>query len=205
MLVLPNWLFQLSKCILKYYLTQNGWPKVTFFMSRTRKGSAASISLSTSSKARDLKRQRNKGKIRAGRYASYSSFCFLLLPYSLAFPILLLVKGVIMNGLSSPGEEMALVEHLKGMSLTTGAKHELRSLLVSLQTLGKEDIARKLQRIGENFQLSQIAAVKLADDVVSSYIIDEQAHSLNRYIQKVGKELQDSDTFSWRSRVLLPP
>ncbi|XP_058182511.1 elongator complex protein 1-like isoform X1 [Rhododendron vialii] len=137
----------------------------------TRKGSAASISLSTSSKARDMKRQRNKGKIRAG----------------------------------SPGEEMALVEHLKGMSLTTGAKHELRSLLVSLLTLGKEDIARKLQRIGENFQLSQMAAVKLADDVVCSDIIDEQAHSLNCYIQKVGKELQDSDTFSWRSRVLLSP
>lgn len=114
-----------------------------------------------------------------------------------------MVKGVIMNCLSSPGEEMALVEHLKGMSLTTGAKHELRSLLVSLLTLGKEDIARKLQRIGENFQLSQMAAVKLADDVVSSDIIDEQAHSLNCYIQRVGKELQDSDTFSWRSRVLL--
>lgn len=137
----------------------------------TRKGSASSISASTSSKARDMKRQRNKGKIRAG----------------------------------SPGEEMALVDHLKGMSLTTGAKHELRSLLLSLLTLGNEDIARKLQRIGENFQLSQMAAVELAEDVVSSDIIDEQAHSLNHYIQKVSKELQHSDTFSWRSKVLLSP
>ncbi|KAJ4970844.1 hypothetical protein NE237_003943 [Protea cynaroides] len=45
----------------------------------------------------------------------------------------------------SPGEEMALVEHLKGMPLTTGAQHELKSLLVSLVMLGMEDIARKLQ------------------------------------------------------------
>ncbi|GFZ14885.1 IKI3 family protein [Actinidia rufa] len=109
----------------------------------TRKGSAASISSSNTSKARDMRRQRNKGKIRAG----------------------------------SPGEEMALVEHLKGMSLTAGAKHELKSLLISLVMLAKEDIARKLQRIGENFQMSQIAAVKLAEDAMSSDIIDEQAHS----------------------------
>lgn len=66
-----------------------------------------------------------------------------------------------MNCLSSPGEEMALVDHLKGMSLATGAKHELRSLLLSLLTLGNEDIARKLQRIGENFQLSQMQQLNL--------------------------------------------
>ncbi|CAK9163690.1 unnamed protein product [Ilex paraguariensis] len=103
-------------------------------MSRSRKGSTASISSGTSSKARDMRRQRNKGKIRAG----------------------------------SPGEEMALVEHLKGMSLVAGAKCELKSLLLSLLMLGKEDIARKLQRIGENYQLSQISAVKLAEDAMSS-------------------------------------
>ncbi|GMP22931.1 hypothetical protein CsSME_00000724 [Camellia sinensis var. sinensis] len=141
------------------------------FMSRTRKGSAASISSTTSTKARDTRRQRNKGKIRAG----------------------------------SPGEEMALVEHLKGMSLTTGAKGELKALLVSLVMLGKEDIARRLQRIGENFQLSQMAAVKLAEDAMSSDIIDEQAHSLDHYIRKVRKDPQHLDSFCWRSKVLIPP
>ncbi|KAL6980499.1 Elongator complex protein 1 [Sarracenia purpurea var. burkii] len=133
----------------------------------TRKGSAASISSSTSSKARDTRRQRNKGKIRAG----------------------------------SPGEEMALVEHLNAMSLTTGAKHELKSLIVSLLMLGKEDIARRLQRIGENFQLSQMAAVKLAEDAMSTDIIDEHAHSLDQYIQRVRN--QHLDALFWRSKVLI--
>ncbi|KAA8534238.1 hypothetical protein F0562_031755 [Nyssa sinensis] len=137
----------------------------------TRKGSAASISSSTPSKARGMRRQRNKGKIRAG----------------------------------SPGEEMALVEHLKGMSLTAGAKRELKSLLVSLVMLGMEDIARKLQRVVENFQLSQVAAVKLAEDTMPSDSIDEHAHSLEHYIKKVRKELQHSEAFSWQSKVLLSP
>ncbi|KAF2296019.1 hypothetical protein GH714_035698 [Hevea brasiliensis] len=106
----------------------------------TRVGSAASVSSSVTSKARDSRRQRNRGKIRPG----------------------------------SPGEEIALVEHLKGMCLTDGAKHELRSLLISLLMLGEEDIARKLQRVAESFQLSQIAAVKLAEDTISTDIINDQ-------------------------------
>ncbi|KAE8670730.1 Elongator complex protein 1 [Hibiscus syriacus] len=61
-------------------------------------------------------------------------------------------RGKIRPG--SPGEEMALVEHLKAMSLTAGAKKELKSLLVSLVMLGEEETARKVQHVGENFQLS---------------------------------------------------
>lgn len=137
----------------------------------TRKGSAASISSSTTSKARGIRRQRNRGKIRAG----------------------------------SPDEEMALVEHLKGMSLAAGAKRELKSLLVSLVMLGKEDIARKLQRFGENFQLSQMAAINLTGDAVSSDIIHENAFSLEQYIQKVRKELLHSEAFSWQAKVFLSP
>ena len=153
-----------------------------------------------------MRRQRNKGKIRAGRYSGYSNvLSFLSILLAFGVPIFLIVIRVIMNCLSSPGEEMALVEHLKGMSLTAGAKHELKSLLISLVMLAKEDIARKLQRIGENFQLSQIAAVKLAEDAMSSDIIDEQAHSLDRYIQKVRKEVQHLDVLSWRSKVLISP
>lgn len=137
----------------------------------TRKGSAASIGSSASTKAREMRRQRKNGKIRAG----------------------------------SPGEEIALVEHLKGMSLSVGAKHELKSLLASLVLLGKEDFARKLQRVGENFQLSQIAAVKLAEDAMSTNIIDEHTYSLECYIQKVRKELLQSECFSWQSKIFLPP
>ncbi|KAK9283709.1 hypothetical protein L1049_011959 [Liquidambar formosana] len=135
----------------------------------TSKGSAASISSSKASKARGTRRQRNRGKIRAG----------------------------------SPGEEIALVEHLNSMSLTSGGKRELKSLLVSLVMLGKEETARKLQRFGENFQLSQLAAVKLAEDTMSSDSIDEHAHTLEHYIQKVRSELQHSETFPWQLKVLL--
>lgn len=98
---------------------------------------------------------------------------------------------------------MALVEHLKEMSLAAGAKRELKSLLICLLTLGEEDIARKLQRGSENFQISQLAAVKLAEDTVSSNIVDEQAHTLALYVQKMREELKHSDAFSWRLKVLV--
>ncbi|KAL1806070.1 hypothetical protein ACET3Z_029138 [Daucus carota] len=135
----------------------------------TRKGSAASVASSTTSKARGIRRQRNRGKIRAG----------------------------------SPDEEMALVEHLKGMSLAVGSRKELKSLLVSLVMLNKEDIARKLQRVGENFQLCQMAAVNLAADATSSEIIDEHAFSQELYMKKVRKELLHSEAFSWQVKMFL--
>lgn len=109
-------------------------------------------------------------------------------------------RGKIRAG--SPDEEMALVEHLKGMSLTEGAKYELKSLLICLVMLRKEDTARKLQRTAEKFQLSQIAAVKLADDSMSVDNIDEHAFNLDSYIQNVRKEMQKSDAFSWQSKIL---
>lgn len=98
---------------------------------------------------------------------------------------------------------MALVEHLKGMSLTPGAKRELKSLLASLVVLGKEEMAKKLQRTGEAFQLSQMAAVKLAEDTIPNDIIDEHAHTLEHYVQKLRNEQQHSDAFVWRCKVLL--
>lgn len=112
-------------------------------------------------------------------------------------------RGKIRPG--SPGEEMALVEHLKGLSLTAGAKQELKSLLVSLVMLGNEEIARKLQHVAENFQLSHTAAVRLAEDTLSNDSINEHAHTLERYVLKVKTELLDSDAFSWRCRVFLSP
>ncbi|KAL8541825.1 hypothetical protein ACS0TY_002904 [Phlomoides rotata] len=110
-------------------------------------------------------------------------------------------RGKIRAG--SPDEEMALVEHLKGMSLSEGAKCELKSLLICLVMLGEEATARKLQRTAEKFQLSQVAAVKLAGDSISSDIIDEHAFTLDHYIQYVRKNLQNSDAFSWRLKVLV--
>ncbi|KAI3852442.1 hypothetical protein MKX03_009405 [Papaver bracteatum] len=105
----------------------------------------------------------------------------------------------------SPGEELALVDHIKSMALTTGAQHELKSLIVSLLTVGEEDTARKLQRAGDTFQISQMAAVKLAEDTISNDNMDEKTHTLENYIHKVRGELPISDTISWRSKVLLPP
>lgn len=103
----------------------------------------------------------------------------------------------------SPDEEMALVEHLKGMSLAEGAKCELKSLLICLVMLGDVDSARRLQRTAEKFQLSQIAAVKLAADSLSVDNVDEHAFNLDTYIQKFQKEqVQNSDAFFWKSKVL---
>lgn len=98
-----------------------------------------------------------------------------------------------------------MVEHLKGMSLTAGAMRELRSLLVILVMLGGEEIARKLQCIGENFQLSQMAAVKLAEDTISGDIINERAHTLENYIRNIRNELLNSNAFYWRSKVFISP
>jgi elongator complex protein 1 len=91
------------------------------------------------------------------------------------------------------------------MSLTAGARRELKSLLLSLVMLSEEEIARKLQRAGENFQLSQMAAFQLAEETMSSDRIDEHAHTLEHYIAKVRTELQNSEAFSWRSKIFLSP
>ncbi|PWA76174.1 IKI3-like protein [Artemisia annua] len=136
----------------------------------SRKSSAASMSSSATSK-RGLRRQKKRGKIRAG----------------------------------SPDEEMALVDHLKGMSLASGAARELKSLLACLVMIGKEDIARKLQRVGENFQLSQKAAVKLAEDAMACDIVDEHVFVLELYIKKLRNELLQSEEFSWQSKVFVTP
>ncbi|XP_047162968.1 elongator complex protein 1 isoform X1 [Vigna umbellata] len=136
----------------------------------TRKSSAASFSSTATSKARDARRQKKRGKIRPG----------------------------------SPDEEMALVEHLKSMSLTVEARRELKSLLVSLMMFGEGETCRKLQLMGENFQLSYMAAVRLAEDTISSDTINEHAHTLEQYVQKVKSELRNSEAFSWRLQVFLP-
>ncbi|OEL24673.1 Elongator complex protein 1 [Dichanthelium oligosanthes] len=65
-----------------------------------------------------------------------------------------------------PGEEMALVEHLKGMALTGSAENELKSLLVVLIQLGKEESARQVQQAADSFEVSQRAAVKLTEDTI---------------------------------------
>lgn len=110
-------------------------------------------------------------------------------------------RGKIRAG--SPDEEMALVEHLKAMSLAEGAKSELKSLLITLVMLGEEDTARKLQRTAEKFQLSQVAAVKLAEDAMVTDNIDEHTFTLDSYVGKTRNEVQKSDAFSWQSKVLL--
>ncbi|XP_038688914.1 elongator complex protein 1 isoform X2 [Tripterygium wilfordii] len=112
-------------------------------------------------------------------------------------------RGKIRPG--SPDEEMALIEHLKAMSFTVGAKRELRSLLVSLVMLCEDATARKLQHAVENYQLSQMAAVKLTEDASSTEVINEHAHTLQNYIPKVRHEMQSSEDFFWRSMVFISP
>ncbi|KAL6594102.1 hypothetical protein ACP70R_049003 [Stipagrostis hirtigluma subsp. patula] len=107
----------------------------------------------------------------------------------------------------SPGEEMALVEHLKGMALTGSAQKELKSLLVALLQLGKEEIARQVQQAADSFEVSQRAAVKLAEDTVSDNKIDENAHTLEHYVRLLRAEEPgySEETASWRIRALSPP
>ncbi|KAL4575114.1 hypothetical protein LXL04_021955 [Taraxacum kok-saghyz] len=136
----------------------------------TRKDSTASMTSSTTSK-RGQRRQKKKGKIRAG----------------------------------SPDEEMALVDHLKGMSLTAGATRELKSLLGCLIMIGKQDMAKKLQRSAESFQLCQMAAVKIASDAMGCEIVDEERFVLEVYVKKLRKELLESEEFSWQSKVFVAP
>ncbi|GMH11550.1 hypothetical protein Nepgr_013391 [Nepenthes gracilis] len=136
---------------------------------RSKNSSAVSVSSSMPSKGRANRRQKSRGKIRAG----------------------------------SQGEEMALVEHLKGMSLTSGAECELKSLLDTLVMLGMDETAKKLQYMAETFQLSQMAAVRLAEDTMSTDYIDEHAHTLDHYRQKVKRDLDCSEAFAWHSKVLL--
>lgn len=97
------------------------------------------------------------------------------------------------------------MDHLKGMSLTAGAMRELRSILTCLVTLGEEETAQKLQHVGENFQLSQMGAVKLAEDAVLTDALDEEAHSLDRYVQKVRPQSGSLEVMSWRHKVFISP
>ncbi|GKB47982.1 hypothetical protein Tco_0898735 [Tanacetum coccineum] len=103
----------------------------------------------------------------------------------------------------SPDEEMALVDHLKGMSLASGAARELKSLLACLVMLGKEDIARKLQRVGENFQLSQKAMVKLTEDAMACDIVDEHVFVLELDIKKLRNESEEEQDKWVKSRPIM--
>lgn len=106
----------------------------------------------------------------------------------------------------SPGEEMALVEHLKGMALTGSAQTELKSLLVVLIQLGKEERARQVQEAANNFEVSQRAAVKLAEDTVSSDKVDENTHTLEHYTRMLRAHGSGhSEAGSWRIKALSPP
>lgn len=96
------------------------------------------------------------------------------------------------------------MEHLKGMSLTVEARNELKSLLVSLMMFGEGETARKLQQMGENFQLSQMAAVKLTEDTMSNDTINEYEQTLEQYTRKVRNEMHKSEALSWRIKVFLP-
>ncbi|KAJ4792991.1 Elongator complex protein 1 [Rhynchospora pubera] len=103
----------------------------------------------------------------------------------------------------SPGEELALVEHLRGMALASGAQREIKSLVVVLLSLGKYDIARQVQNCVDNFEVTQKAAVKLAEDTIGNEIIDEAAHTLENYV-KILRALPRHD-ISWHTKVLMPP
>ncbi|XP_042416430.1 elongator complex protein 1-like isoform X2 [Zingiber officinale] len=103
----------------------------------------------------------------------------------------------------SPGEELALVEHLKGMSLTETAQHELKGLIITLIMLGKEEIASKLQSAADAYQISQQAAVKLAEDTMENDTINEENHTLENYTKIV--RVPYMKALPPESKALLPP
>ena len=165
-------------------------------MDRSTKESSASVISSSASKSR-ARRQKKGGKIRAGRLAT----CTFGVGSRLS-----VVQTDNVFLLCSPGEEMGLVEHLKGMALTGSAENELKSLLVVLIQLGKEETARQVQQAADNFEVSQRAAVKLAEDTVSNDKVDENAHTLEHYIRMLRAHGSGhSETGSWRIKALSPP
>lgn len=157
---------------------------------------------SNASKSRAARRQKKGGKIRAGRSAT----CALGVDLRL-FVCLFVVWTDLYLYACSPGEEMALVEHLRGMALTGGAQSELKSLLVALIQLGQAETARRVQEAADSFEVSQRAAVKLAEDTVSSDRVEERAHTLERYVRM----LRDRESGhgeaggTWRINALSPP
>lgn len=59
----------------------------------------------------------------------------------------------------SPGEEAALVEHMKGMELRDITLEAVQKLLHALVLLGHTQVAEKLQHVTSRFQNSQRKAV----------------------------------------------
>ena len=165
-------------------------------MDRSTKESSASVISSSASKSR-ARRPKKGGKIRAGRLAT----CTFGVGSGLS-----VVRTDNVFLLCSPGEEMGLVEHLKGMALTGSAENELKSLLVVLIQLGKEETARQVQQAADSFEVSQRAAVKLAEDTVCNDKVDENAHTLEHYIRMLRAHGSGhSETGSWRIKALSPP
>lgn len=68
----------------------------------------------------------------------------------------------------SPGEEAALLEHLKKMELTTGTLEDLRKLICFLVLIGHYSKAEKLQLLAARFQSHQYRAVLEADGSLAS-------------------------------------
>lgn len=98
------------------------------------------------------------------------------------------------------------MEHLKGMAMTGSAQNELKSLLVVLIQLGKEERARQVQQAADNFEISQRAAVKLAEDTVCSDKVDERTHTLEHYTRTLrDRESSHREAGSWRIKALSPP
>lgn len=95
------------------------------------------------------------------------------------------------------------MEHLKTMSLTDSAQRELKSLVIILIVLGKEEIASKLQAAADAYQISQLAAVKLAEDTMSNDTIDEDNHTLEKYMKRL--RVPYMKTLPPIAEVLLPP
>ncbi|KAL4188965.1 hypothetical protein AMTRI_Chr08g163090 [Amborella trichopoda] len=105
----------------------------------------------------------------------------------------------------SPGEEIALLDHLKGMLLTPGAQCELRTLLNALLMLGEEGPARKLQCSADTFQVTQMASAKLAEDRMLDESLKEENHSLEPYVHRVRASGLYPEAFLWQLKVLCPP
>ncbi|KAE8671983.1 IKI3 family protein isoform 4 [Hibiscus syriacus] len=52
---------------------------------------------------------------------------------------------------------------------------------------------------------TKVVVVRLSEDTLSDDTINEQAHTLERYLQKMKTVPRDSNAFSWHSRVFLSP
>lgn len=97
---------------------------------------------------------------------------------------------------NSPGEEIALLEHLKELSLSTRLKEELGRLLQVLVFCAQQEAAKRLQDVASQYESTQREAVRLAQ---------QKRAQENTAEVTIHDNLPTQEEVTWKLEVLNPP